>query len=493
MFVKFFSRPVKRDGSKGGSPKRSMNYLLDKPEEQVKVLAGNPELSKELAEGLLFENKYTVGCLTFEEPNIPEKQKYEIIQRFEETFFAGLESNQYNISWVEHTDKGRLELNFFIPNIELSTGKRLQPYYDRADKHLAEGFKQVINLQYGLSSPDDPQKRQTVMINKNLPKTSKATVGAINELIRDGFENGEVSNRQEVIQFLEKYGFEIARQTEKFISIKNENGRNIRLKGAFYEQSFGIGGKSQEAERARKAGKEGIGSLTSQDGDRELYQRAEAALAKSVEKRKEVFSKLFEKGKTGPSGGSGGVTEASREFTQGFGQEIQNTVLGASGVSSDDGDRVVLSDVGSKETIQPDGGLEAVGRAIQNSQQRDGHSELQNIRQHSQNMREDRPELSRPSMGRQYENYSEKGGINGPSYEALKGSIVRFRREAEQRVEAIKREIKQATEFYRSIAGRKPTITELAQGVVRKFRLKLQKQAHEKKEKEQTQSRGMRM
>jgi len=318
-------------------------------------------------------------------------------------------------------------------------------------------------------------------MNKNLPKTSKATVGAINELIRDGFESGGVSNRQEVIAFLEKYGFEIARQTEKFISIKNENGRNIRLKGAFYEQSFGIGGKSQEAERARKAGKEGIGSLTSQDGDRELYQRAEAALAKSVEKRKEVFSKLFEKGKTGPSGGYREVTETSREFTQGFGQEIQNTVLGASRANGFDGDREYLYWVGSKEPIRPDGGLEESGRAIQNSQQRDGHSELQNSRQHSQNMREDRPELSRPNMGGKYENYSEKGELDGPSYEALKGSIARFRREAEQRVEVIKREIKQAAEFYRSITGRKPTIAELAREVIRKFRLKLQKQAHKKK------------
>jgi len=492
MFVKFFSRPTKRDGSKGGSPKLSMNYLLDKPEEQVKVLAGNPELSKELAEGLLFENKYTVGCLTFEEPNIPEKQKYEIIQRFEETFFAGLESNQYNISWVEHTDKGRLELNFFIPNVELSTGKRLQPYYDRADKHLAEGFKQVINLHYGLSSPDDPQKRQTVTMNKKLPKTSKVTVEAINELIRDGFENEEVSNRKEVITFLEKYGFEIARQTEKFISIKNENGRNIRLKGAFYEQSFGIGGESQEAERARKAEKEGIGSLTSQDRDRELFQRAEAALAKSVEKRKAVFSKQFAKGKTDPSEGARGVTEASRECTQGFGQEIQNTILGASGVHSGDGNRVGLSDVGSKETIQPDGGLEEVGRAIQSSQQRDGHSELQNVRRDIQVMREDRPELSKLGMEGQYENYSEKGEVNGPSYEALKGSIARFRREAEQRVETIKREIKQAAEFYRTIAGRKSDIAELAQEIIGKFRVKLQKQAHENEEKEQTHSRGIR-
>jgi len=492
MFVKFFSRPIKKDGSKGGSPKRSIDYLLDKPEEQVKVLAGNPELSKELAEGLLFENKYTVGCLTFEEPNIPEKHKYEIIQRFEETFFAGLESNQYNISWVEHTDKGRLELNFFIPNVELSTGKRLQPYYDRADKHLAEGFKQVINLQYGLSSPDDPQKRQTVTMSMNLPKTSKATVEAINGLICDGFENGEISNRKEVIAFLEKYGFEIARQTEKFISIKNENGRNIRLKGAFYEQSFGIGGKSQDTERARKAGKKSVGNLASQEEHRELYQRAEADLARSVEKRKAIFSKQFAKGKTGPSGRDQELTGADREFTQGFGQEIRNPILGASGVYSGDGDRIGLFDMGNEKPIRKNVELETVGRAIQDSKQGDGHSKLQDARQDAQAMRKDRPELSRPRMGRQYENNSEKGEIDGPSYEALKGSIARFRREAGQRVEAIKREIKQAAEFYRKIAGRKSDIAELAREIIGKFRVKLQKQAQENEEKEKTQSRGIR-
>lgn len=165
-----------------------------------------------------------------------------------------------------------------------------------------------------------------------------------------------MSNRKEVIGFLEKYGFEIARQTEKFISIKNKNGRNIKLKGAFYEQFFGIGDESQEAER--------VGSLRSQERDRELFQRAEAALAKSIEKRKAIFSKQFAKGKTDPSEGVRWVTEANRAFSQGFGQEIRNTVLEAFSGYSDDGDRVGLSDVGSKETIQPDDGLEEVGRAI---------------------------------------------------------------------------------------------------------------------------------
>lgn len=48
------------------------------------------------------------------------------MQSFEEALFEGLERG------TEHTDKGRLELNFVIPNVELSTRKRLQPYFDQA-------------------------------------------------------------------------------------------------------------------------------------------------------------------------------------------------------------------------------------------------------------------------------------------------------------------------------------------------------------------------
>ena len=105
-------------------------------------------------------------------------------------------------------------------------------------------------------------------------------------------------------------------------------------------------------------------------------------------------------------------------------------------------------------------------------------------------MRENRPELSRPRRGGYYENNSEKGGIDGPSYEALKGSIARFRREAEQRVEAIQREIKQAAELYRKIARRKPDIAELAREIIGKFKLKLQKQAQEKNKKDKIRLEG---
>ncbi|HFG3700452.1 TPA: relaxase/mobilization nuclease domain-containing protein [Escherichia coli] len=53
---------------------------------------------------------------------------------FERVLMPGLDKDQYSVLWVEHRDKGRLELNFLVPNTELLTGRRLQPYYDRADR-----------------------------------------------------------------------------------------------------------------------------------------------------------------------------------------------------------------------------------------------------------------------------------------------------------------------------------------------------------------------
>ena len=68
MLVKFF-------GSRGGgSPKASVDYLLgkDRAREGARVLQGDPELSLAIADNIERKQKYTVGCLSFEEENIPE-------------------------------------------------------------------------------------------------------------------------------------------------------------------------------------------------------------------------------------------------------------------------------------------------------------------------------------------------------------------------------------------------------------------------------------
>lgn len=267
MIVKFL-------GNKGGgSAGATIDYLLGKDRDRpgAVLLSGDPELTQRLADNLDFQNRYTVGVLSFEELNLEEHQKEAIMQSFEETLLAGLERDQYDITWIEHTDKGRLELNFVIPNVELSTGKRLQPYFDQADRPLVENWKQVTNFEHGLTDPHAPEKAQAIktLNSQNLPSSVKEIKEQIGTAIAEQISNGNIQNRQDVVETLKGAGFEIARETDRSISIKNPDGkRNIRLEGVIYEnRQF----DKQFAEEHRRAG---------QDYQRTSRERYDTALGK---------------------------------------------------------------------------------------------------------------------------------------------------------------------------------------------------------------------
>lgn len=267
MIVKFL-------GNKGGgSAGATIDYLLGKDRDRpgAVLLSGDPELTQRLADNLDFQNRYTVGVLSFEETDIDQHQKEKIMQSFEETLLAGLERDQYDITWIEHTDKGRLELNFVIPNVELSTGKRLQPYFDQADRPLVENWKQVTNFEHGLTDPHAPEKAQAIktLNSQNLPQSVKEIKEQIGTAIAEQISNGNIQNRQDLVETLKGAGFEIARETDRSISIKNPDGkRNIRLEGVIYEnRQF----DKQFTEEHRRAG---------QDYQRTSRERYDTALGK---------------------------------------------------------------------------------------------------------------------------------------------------------------------------------------------------------------------
>ena len=251
MIVDFF-----RHGS--GLSKGCLDYLLgeDREREHALVLSGDVELTAQLINSSPFAKKYTSGCLSFYEHNLNDQDKQKIMQNFEECLFPGLDKDQYQILWVQHQDKvnqdtgqTRLELNFVIPNVELSTGKRLQPFYAPVDLDRVDLFKQITNTEHSLYDPDDPAHRQLFLNKKNLPKDIKDFKEQLHQRVYRAVANGEVADRQELVQWLESNQINVTRQVKNSISIENPYEgakRPIRLEGEIYEQGFRATGEYRQ-------------------------------------------------------------------------------------------------------------------------------------------------------------------------------------------------------------------------------------------------------
>ena len=258
MIVDFFRRGT-------GASSGSIDYLLGKnrDREHATVLQGDVNEIAGLIDTSPYVKKYTSGCLSFYEHDLLPEQKQQIMDDFEKCLFPGMTKDQYRILWVEHQDKinldtgeTRLELNFLIPNVEVNSGKRLQPFYAAADLDRVECFKQITNHIHALYDPDDPANRQATKVAKALPTNAKELKAAIEIEAALAIGEGIISDRQSLVQWLKEIGLEVTRQTPKSVSVKHKDdakARPIRLTGAMYEQDFRYTDESADITAAASA------------------------------------------------------------------------------------------------------------------------------------------------------------------------------------------------------------------------------------------------
>ena len=273
-----------------------LNYLLtekgDKgalvPRANAKVLYGDPVLTEHLINTTSHKSKYKSGYLSFSEyaDEISEGDKKRIMHEFEAIIFCGLESDQYDILWVEHADKdiddthpvGRLELNFVIACQELRSGDAFQPYYEPADQKRVNAWKNIINSEVKtikgepLSDPNDPERKRLVNPHSSYaprptpfdlkaytkkdadkdeetianPPSRKLLEEAIKRRLLLDWQNGILMNRRRVLRRLEQWGLKVNRgNSEKTLSVTSskltdKNGKlmGVRLKGGMFEKGF---------------------------------------------------------------------------------------------------------------------------------------------------------------------------------------------------------------------------------------------------------------
>lgn len=248
MIVEFF-----RYGD--GLSKGPLDYFLGKKRDRdhARVLSGSEQEVAGLIDSSPFAKKYTSGCLSFYESDLSDEAKSKIMAEFEACIFAGMDPGQYRVLWIEHRDKineetgkQRLELNFLIPNVEITTGQRLQPFYHEADLPRVDLFKKIINFEYQLHDPDDPMFRQDIKTKKSLPKNTADIKRVLDVAAKKQIEGGFITDRESMKKWLTALGLEITGVKPNSISIRNphnddEKSRPIRLTGAIYEQNFRFG------------------------------------------------------------------------------------------------------------------------------------------------------------------------------------------------------------------------------------------------------------
>ena len=246
MLVKFF-----KGGRTYKGAKSAVDYLLNERLEQgtAQVIKGDPNLTLKIISQIKNKWKFSSGVISFEE-KINSSLLPQIIEEFERTFFAGMDKDQYNILWIKHEDKGRTELHFIIPKIELKTWKAFNPYLHKKDLKKKDLFQDYINKKYDFKSPKQIERYATKAEIKWSNKNNELKK-QINAYIEEAIGKGLVEDREDIVNLLIDAGFIVKRKGKNYISVILPGmTKAIRLKGAIYEEDFSIR-RAVEKERRR--------------------------------------------------------------------------------------------------------------------------------------------------------------------------------------------------------------------------------------------------
>lgn len=244
MIVRIFSTGK----SRGEGP---VSYLLSgtdhtgtprsvKPE----ILDGNPKTTIDIINSIDRDWKYVSGAIAFRSEEQPShEQMLKLIDKFKQTFCAGLNNSQFNSLFVLHKDKGNHEIHFVVPMIELTTGKRLNIHPPGSKNiDLYQAFTKTMNHELGYAQVlSDPLKIALPSHKLKSPefKDDQRKNILLEKEVKKAIVSGKVENRTQLCKFLdEELGVSIHRQGKDYISIRLPGDiRSRRLRGPIFEEN----------------------------------------------------------------------------------------------------------------------------------------------------------------------------------------------------------------------------------------------------------------
>lgn len=251
MIVKFFKS--------SGSGKALADYLEAEQVHQRDPVTGRtlydqPKISRDappeplrgsfaevvaLSETLSFARTYKAGVIAFEAGDNPSPQQIQaVIDDFQRHSMAGLDQDRACWAWNLHRDKGNIELNFMVSNVDLDTGRFLNVAPPGHEKFF-NAWRDLKNLEHGWASPADPSRQSEFKTPRGEEKSRVLTKELIHKNITALLDAGLIEpNRAGVLSALKTMG-EITRQPNESISIKLPGEpKAFRLKGEIYRADF---------------------------------------------------------------------------------------------------------------------------------------------------------------------------------------------------------------------------------------------------------------
>ena len=208
------------------------------------VVRGDIDRTRDLIHSIGREWSYTHGVVSFALEDAPtEDQQRQVMDQFEALAFAGLDPEQYDITWVrhQHTEGGRVELHFVTPRMELTSGRALNiapPGWESTFRPLRD----FLNHSHGWARPDDPERARELqggpvrdLDGFSLREGREALHGLLLGLVGAG----AIQDRAGLVAALEDAGMTVPRQGKDYITVQDpETEERFRLKGRIYEKDW---------------------------------------------------------------------------------------------------------------------------------------------------------------------------------------------------------------------------------------------------------------
>ncbi len=281
-----------------GSAKKAVQYLTGPKEgRKASVLRGDPDLVAMVADSVMIRHRYSSAVIGFAPEDAPSQEQ---IDHCLDDFRRAMGLAEERLAWtaIRHDEPGdRVALHILVARVDLLTGRSFNPAPPGWRKRY-DPLRDAWNYENGWARPEDPERARLLQPGTRAyidAENLRKGVGEVDdpkklitEYLIQRIEAGVVRERAGVIEALEEAGFEINRQGQDYLSIKDkESGLKIRLRGAIYAAEFNT--KKLERSVESTEGKKRAGSTPDPERARECRREFEKRLKRVCEYNKERY------------------------------------------------------------------------------------------------------------------------------------------------------------------------------------------------------------